>query len=244
MDLQRFFGHIWAHLGADCRPTESGGGEGPQAGQKGERPEMSLPRNSAWAGEEKEKGREGKSQARWPGGDKSPVCPTAPVPAPSPPRRELFPPFPSPVSREIQMFGPSSGVAQPDVSSPPGLGVCVFPGRGDGGLPVPGPPGEGASPLALGGSFSSPHPGGVTLFFGVHFILVNHEKIRDLGLGRVGVTWGIAGGAGGCTGDCPLPAGGLQGGLRGAAGTARAVPGSPSAGLECSIPAGSSQHTK
>lgn len=117
-----------------------------------------------------------------------PRVPHSPCPSPlSSPAGSCSPPFPSPVSREIQMFGPSSGVAQPDVSSPPGLGVCVFSGRGDGGLPVPGPPGEGASPLALGGGPSLPLTQGVSPYFlGVHFILVNNEKLGIWGWGGSG----------------------------------------------------------
>lgn len=67
-----------------------------------------------------------------------PVCPQdpsaspCPVPPPASPPRDLVPPFPSPVSREIQMFGPSSGIAQPRCPArcflsppPPRAGVCA-----------------------------------------------------------------------------------------------------------------------
>lgn len=106
--------------------------------------EMSLPRNSVWV-EERRKG--GRGRARHPGywGQ---CCARPPPPRPAPAQlcpqvpsaslspnpllqssRELVPPFPSPVSREIQMFGPSSALlslaALPDVSSPPRAGVCA-----------------------------------------------------------------------------------------------------------------------
>lgn len=87
-----------------------------------------------------EKGRERKSQAHRARGTVpvSPtlaLCPQVPLasPCPSPPAtsspRELVPPFPSPVSREIQMFGPSSGIAQPCCPArcflSPWEGVCA-----------------------------------------------------------------------------------------------------------------------
>lgn len=96
--------------------------------------EMSLPRNLAWV-EERRKG--GRGKARHPGyvgqclcppHRPAQLCPQVPSASLSPNpllqfSRELVPPFPSLVSREIQMFGPSSALlslaALPDVSSPP-----------------------------------------------------------------------------------------------------------------------------
>lgn len=91
-----------------------------------------------------EKGRERKSQAHRARGTvlipphtHTPSLPTGPFgqplpqPPPTGPPRELVPPFPSPVSREIQMFGPSSGIAQPRCPArcflfpPPRAGVCA-----------------------------------------------------------------------------------------------------------------------
>lgn len=157
----------------------------------------------------------------------SPTPPASPFsqPLPQPPprfsRREMIPPFPCPVSREIQMFGPGSGAAQPGCAArcflSPRAG-CVLPGRGhrrgDGGPPVPAPRGEGASPpppathAALGGSFSSPR--GCQLLFGVTASLLTQG---NGGFGDVG----CRGHLGHCRRehpgwwwlrwDCPFPAG-------------------------------------
>lgn len=176
----------------------------------------------------------------------SPTPPAGPFsqPLPQPPprfsRRELIPPFPCPVSREIQMFGPGSGAAQPGCAArcflSPRAG-CVLPGRGhrrgDGGPPVPAPRGEGASPpppathAALGGSFPSPR--GCQLLFGVTASLLTQGNVGfgDVGCrGHLGHCRGSIPAGGGFAGTVPFQLGnGTGGGIGTVRGQLAPVPG-------------------